>query len=138
MTAHQHNSNLFVKFADDTTVVGLINNNDESNYRDEVSQLATWCRVNNLSVNVEKTKDIVVDFWRAATQHLPLIIYGAAAERVSRTKFLGVHLTEDLSWCTTSLARKAQQHLDFLHRLRRARAPVSIMSTLYCGTTRAF
>ena len=57
-----HNSNLFIKFADDTTVVGLINNNDESNYRDEVSQLAAWCRGNNLSLNVEKTKEIVVDF----------------------------------------------------------------------------
>ena len=45
-----HNTNLFFKFADDTTIVGLINNNDRSNYRDEVSQLATWYRVNSLSM----------------------------------------------------------------------------------------
>ncbi|KAK2918691.1 hypothetical protein Q8A73_003062 [Channa argus] len=30
-----HNSNLFIKFADDTTVVGLITNNDETNYRSQ-------------------------------------------------------------------------------------------------------
>ena len=31
-------NNLFVEFADDTTVVGLIDHSDESNYREEVSQ----------------------------------------------------------------------------------------------------
>ncbi len=49
-------------FADDTTVVGLISNRDETNYRSEVSRLAGWCSDNNLSLNVEKTKEIVVDF----------------------------------------------------------------------------
>ena len=35
-----------VKFADDTTVVGLISRGgDESAYRDEVGQLSTWCMV---------------------------------------------------------------------------------------------
>ncbi len=67
-----HNSNLFIKFADDTTVVGLISNRDEKNYRSEVSRLAGWCRDNNLSLNVEKTKEIVVDFRRVHTQHAPL------------------------------------------------------------------
>ncbi len=52
-----HNSNLFIKFADDTTVVGLISNRDETNYRSEVSRLAGWCSDNNLSLNVEKTKE---------------------------------------------------------------------------------
>ncbi len=84
-----HNSNLFIKFADDTTVVGLISNRDETNYRSEVSRLARWCRDNNLSLNVEKTKEIVVDFRRVHTQHAPLTINGATVERVSSTKFLG-------------------------------------------------
>ncbi len=50
-------------------MVGLISNRDETNYRSEVSRLAGWCRVNNLSLNVEKTKEIVVDFRRVHTQH---------------------------------------------------------------------
>ncbi len=131
-----HNSNLFIKFADDTTVVGLISNRDETNYRSEVSRLAGWCRDNNLSLNVEKTKEIVVDFMRVHTQHAPLTINGATVERVSSTKFLGVHITEDLSWTnnTASLAKKAQQRLYFLRKLRRARAPTPIMCTFYRGT----
>ncbi len=57
-------SNHIIKFADDTTVVGLISNNDETHYREEVAQLAEWCGANNLSLNVEKTKEVVVDFRR--------------------------------------------------------------------------
>lgn len=34
-----HSSNVIVKFADDTTVIGLITNNDETAYREEVSTL---------------------------------------------------------------------------------------------------
>jgi hypothetical protein len=45
----RHDSNT-IKFADDTTVVGLISDNDE-----EVSDLARWCQNNNLSLNIIKT-----------------------------------------------------------------------------------
>ncbi len=73
---------------------------------------------------------------RVHTQHAPLTINGATVERASSTKFLGVHITEDLSWTnnTAALAKKAQQRLYFLRKLRRARAPAPIMCTLYRGT----
>ncbi|XP_076862714.1 nuclear respiratory factor 1 isoform X2 [Brachyhypopomus gauderio] len=131
----EHPSNLFIKFADDTTVVGLISDNDETHYRSEVSRLASWCEHNNLSLNTDKTKEIVVDFRRTRTQHTPLFINDTAVERVSSTKFLGVHVTENLSWTTNSasLARKANQRLYFLRKLRRAGAPTPIMNTFYSG-----
>ncbi|KAK3511381.1 hypothetical protein QTP70_005306 [Hemibagrus guttatus] len=56
-----HNSNHIIKFADDTTVVGLISMNDESAYREEVQWLTAWCKANNLYLNVDKTKEMVVD-----------------------------------------------------------------------------
>ena len=37
-----HNSNICINFADDTTVVRLIHNNDESAYRHEIQKLSTW------------------------------------------------------------------------------------------------
>ena len=49
------------KFADDITVVGLITNNDETAYREEVRDLAVWFQDNNLSLNVSKTKELIVD-----------------------------------------------------------------------------
>ncbi|KAK3516396.1 hypothetical protein QTP70_010494 [Hemibagrus guttatus] len=45
-----------LKFADDTTVVGFNSKNDESAYREEVQRLTAWCRANNLTLNVDKTK----------------------------------------------------------------------------------
>ncbi len=105
-------SNHIIKFADDTSVVGLISNNYETHYREEVAQLAEWCGANNLSLNVSKTKEVVMDF----RQPTPLTIDSSTVERVSSTKFLGVHIKEDLIWTTntTSLSKKAQQRLHFL------------------------
>ena len=58
----KHDSNAITKFADDTTVVGLITDNDETAYREEVRDLSVWCQDNNLSLNVSKTKELIVDY----------------------------------------------------------------------------
>ena len=66
-----HNSYTMIKFADNTTVVGLITGDDESAYREEVRDLTVWCRSNNLSLNVSKTKELIVDYrkWGASDNH---------------------------------------------------------------------
>lgn len=57
-------SNSIVKFANDTAVVGLISNNDEKAYLEEVGCLTRWCQDNNLLLNVSKTKEMLVDYGR--------------------------------------------------------------------------
>ena len=52
-----HASNSIIKFADNITVVGLITNNDETAYREEVRALAKRCQENNLSLKVNKIMD---------------------------------------------------------------------------------
>uniref|UniRef100_A0A3P9J829 Alkylated DNA repair protein AlkB homologue 8 N-terminal domain-containing protein n=1 Tax=Oryzias latipes TaxID=8090 RepID=A0A3P9J829_ORYLA len=115
---------------------GCVTKGDETHYREEVDLLTKWCRDNNLLLNDSKTKEIVVNFQRGHTPHLPLIIDGTAVERVSSTTFLGVHISEDLSWTahTTSLAKKGQQRLYFLRKLKRSGASPAIMTTFYRGT----
>ncbi|KAK3553556.1 hypothetical protein QTP70_004574 [Hemibagrus guttatus] len=87
----------------------VITNSNKANYRNKVSQLVQWCNDNNLFLNVGKNKEIVIDFRRGPPQYPPLTINGAAVERMNSTKFLGVYISEDLSWMTntTSLANKA-------------------------------
>ncbi|KAI4872612.1 hypothetical protein NFI96_024597, partial [Prochilodus magdalenae] len=128
--AAKHNTNHIVKFADDTSVVGLITKNNETAYREEVQRLTDWCRTNNLSLNVDKTKEKVVDFKRVRGDHAPLNINGSAVEIVQSTKFLGVHNTENLTWSlnTSSIAKKAQQRLYVLRRLRKAHRPPPILT----------
>ncbi len=41
-----HSSTSIIKFADDTVVLGLINNDDETAYLDEVERLTSWCQDN--------------------------------------------------------------------------------------------
>lgn len=81
-----------------------------SAYREEVAQLVNWCKDNNLSLNITKTKEMIVDFRRTQVAHSPLHINGSIVERVSNIKFLGVHLTDDLSWSlnNTHLTGRAQ------------------------------
>ena len=50
----RHDCNTIITFADDTTVVGLFNNNNETAYKEEVRDLAMWCQDNNLSLTVSR------------------------------------------------------------------------------------
>lgn len=77
-----HNNNLIVKFADDTTVVGLISKGDEAAYREEVLKLTAWCSENNLALNTGKTKEIIVHFRNHNTDPAPLYINSQRVERV--------------------------------------------------------
>ena len=110
---NKHDSNTIIKFADDTTVVGLITDNDETAYREVVRELAVWCQDNNLSLNVSKTKELIVDYRKRRAEQAPINIDGAVVERVESFKFLGVHITNELSWSkhTKTVVKMARQHL---------------------------
>ena len=72
----KHDSNTISNFADETTVVGLITDNDETSYREEVRELAVWCQDNNLSHNVSKTKELTVDYRKRQAEQAPLTSTG--------------------------------------------------------------
>ncbi len=130
--AATHTSNVIVKFADDTTVIGLITDNDETAYRAEVSTLTKWCQENHPSLNIDKTKELMVDFRRQSREHTPITIDKTPVERVNSFKFLGVHITEDLTWSGhTDAVLKTHQCLFFLRRLRKFGMSPSILRTFY-------
>jgi hypothetical protein len=106
-----HTSNSIITFADNTTVIGLITSIDKTAYREEVRTLAKWCRENNLSLNVNKTKELIRDFRRQQREHAPIHINGTAVEKVKSFKFLGVHINDNLKWSThtDSVVKKVQK-----------------------------
>ncbi len=106
-----HSSTSIVKFADDTVVLGLISNNDETAYLDEVERLTSWCQ-DSLSLNVSKTKELIVDFRkRQQRPYTPLMISGTPVERVSSFKYLGVNISEEPTWTVhiQTQVKKARQ-----------------------------
>ena len=132
--AARHNSNTIVKFVDDTLVVGRITNNDEQAYLQEVSDLTKWCKDNSLLLNGAKTKEMVLDFCpQRRRTYNPLMIDGTPVERVSSFKYLGVHISEDLSWTVhmDTVVKKARQRLHHLGLLRRFKVSQRILTSFY-------
>ncbi|XP_051580992.1 uncharacterized protein LOC127456506 isoform X1 [Myxocyprinus asiaticus] len=120
-------------FADDTTVIGLIRDDDESAYRREVKQLAVWCSQNNLELITLKTVEMIVDFKRNTPTMTPLTILNSTVAAVESFRFLGTTISQDLKWEThiDSTAKKAQQRLYFLRQLRKFNLPQALLIQFY-------
>ena len=71
-----------VKFADDTSLSGLIQE-DDSSYRQAVEDLIEWCDKTYLELNVTKTKEVVINFRKAKVNMDPIVIRGQPVEIVS-------------------------------------------------------
>ena len=133
----KHDSNTIIKFADDTTVVGLITDNDETAYREVVRELAVWCQDNNLSLIVSKTKELIVDYRKWRAEQVPINISRAVVEQIESFKFLGFHITNELSWSkhTKTAVKRARQNLIPLRRLKRIGMGPQILKEFYRCTT---
>ena len=85
---------------------------DESACWEEVKHLALWCSENSISLNISKTKELLLTSWKAALD--ALLIKRRHGGGVSRFKFLGVHMSEDAAWTVNTTAvviQDAQQQL---------------------------
>ncbi len=109
-----------LKFADDTTLIGLIQDSDVSAYRQEVKELAVWCSLNNLELNTLKTVEVIVDFRRTPPPALPpLTTMNGTVIAVESFRFLGTTIFQDLKWDNhiDYIVKNAQQRLYFLRQL---------------------
>ncbi|KAI4902335.1 hypothetical protein NFI96_001263 [Prochilodus magdalenae] len=97
------------KFSDDSVIVGLITNEEDSEYRELIQDFVDWCLQNHLQINAGKTKELVVDF-RRCRHPPPLVnIQGMDIERVDSYKYLGVHLNNKLDCRDVPPLRKAAE-----------------------------
>ncbi|KAI3366329.1 hypothetical protein L3Q82_000491 [Scortum barcoo] len=87
---------------------------------------------------MDQKSEVIVDYRRSRrTEHAPLLIHGEAVERVNNNiKFLGIHITSDLTWSmnTAHLVKKAQQRLFFLRKLKRAGLSPQLLTNFYRAT----
>jgi hypothetical protein len=58
--------------------------------------LAEWYQENNVSLMVNKTKELILDFRRQQREHAHIHIDRSSVEKVKSFKFTGVHITDNL------------------------------------------
>ena len=97
--------------------------------------LAVWCQ-DNLSLNVIKTKEMIVDYRTRRTEHATVLIDGAVVEQVESFKFLVVHIRNKQTWSkhTKTLVKRARQCLFPLRRLKRFGMGLQILKRFYSCT----
>ncbi|KAA2237132.1 DUF1891 domain-containing protein [Chitinophaga agrisoli] len=81
---------------------------------------------------------MIVDFStkRETRNYQPLTINGDAVERVDSFRYLGVHISQDLSWThhIGHIVKKARQRLFHLRRLKDFKLPSQVLRTFYTCT----
>ena len=125
---------VIIKYADDTVIIGLISNDDEQMYRQEVSNFTDWCHDNFLNLNVKKTKEMIIDFRKDANiAQGPLTIQNENVEIVHKYKYLG-SIVDDKMKFSDNLARmyeKAKQRMYFIRKLKNVHIDKAILTMFY-------
>ena len=95
-------------------------------------------RYANSSLNeaIVKRGTTVQDFREKRNVYLPLYINGKDVETVGSFKFLGIYISEDLSWTINGnmLVKKAQKRLYFLRMLGKLNLSQHLLLSYYCST----
>ena len=102
-------------------------------YRKEKENLVKRYDAINHSLNVNKMKEIVIDFRKHSGGHAPVYINGDEVEMVDSFKFLAVQITNNLSWSphADTIVKKAHQRLYFLRRLRKFDMSATTLTNFY-------
>lgn len=79
---------LFKKWSLQTTIVGLILNNNETHYREQIQHLIKPCLTNSLDLKTSKIKFSVVEFWRfRGMKHVSIRIHGEEVDPTVQISF---------------------------------------------------
>jgi hypothetical protein len=88
------------------------------------------CQDNNLSLNVSKTKEMIVDYRKRWTENTPILIHRAAVEQFESFNFLAVHITNKLTWSmhTKTVAKTYSPSGDLAWVLRPSNGSTAVLS----------
>lgn len=107
-----------IKFSDDTALIDL--SDTDTSYQQSVDNLAQWCDDNFLEMNVEKTKEMIVDYKRNRSDVAALQLKGKSIERVEEYKYLGSIIDNKLAFSrnTEVIFKKCKQRMHIMYQLR--------------------
>ena len=128
-----------VKFADDTSQVGLIEKGNDSFFKQGINDFVNWCKNNFLKLNVSKTKEMIINFTRSQNDPEEIVIDGSKVQRVEFYKYLGVVFDNKLKFAQNmnEIVKKVNSRLLCLYKLRSFHVKTEILQTFYTATIRS-
>ncbi|KAK2183513.1 hypothetical protein NP493_308g00010 [Ridgeia piscesae] len=113
------------KYVDDSTLFEICDRNDVSVIQESVDIAARWTEQNDMKINSEKSKEIIISFAQDGNfrSTIPNIkIDGRDIAQVCHAKLLGVTISQDLTWNkhVDNIVKKAGKRLYMLYQLKRA------------------
>jgi hypothetical protein len=89
-----------ILFADDTSVI--ISSSNKCDFENTlnlvINEIFTWCKINSLTLNIEKTKFMQFYRYNQKGLDLQILINNQTINNVTEIGFLGLHLDNKLSW----------------------------------------
>lgn len=124
-----------------TPVSIFINDNSETNYTQKKKKLSIWLKEVQVTSKTSHNKGGHHGQRRfGKITHLPLSSSMEEMERVTSSKFLGICLTEDLTWPLKrgNLVERAQKKVFFpLQLLKQALSPTKLLLDFYRNTMKS-
>ena len=126
----------FLMYADHTTIYFNLEDFDSNNYEIEINaelqKVSLWLKRNKLSLNLDKTKLMIFHRQQKRVKKFNIIINDTNIERVQSFNFLGITLSENMSWTNhvLSIKKKIYKVIGILYRLRNT-FPLDVLKTLY-------
>ena len=127
----------FILFADDTTI--LFSTNDIVSQIPLINrgllEVSNWFKANKLSVNATKTNYMIMGTPKMTSMidQTDIILDNTKLDRVTKTKFLGVIIDENLTWKIhiDGITKTISRNIGMINKLKFF-VPERILRTLYC------
>ena len=95
--------------------------------------MTRWCKDNYLDLNVEKAREMIVDFRRNG--YVGELVIGVIVEKVNEYKYLGTVLDNKLTFesNTNCIVKKCHQRMFCIFRLRSFGVSRKTLQMFYCS-----
>ena len=119
-------------YADDTSLSSTLNTfrcNTNVNINNELSKISEWLKVNKLSLNTKKTKEMIFHMPQKQVTTPKLEIDGTCIECVNGFNYLGITIDKHLNWQDhiNSIANKISKYIGILNKLKKYVLPKTLL-----------
>ena len=128
-------SKFFIKLFADDTFLSLSDknfNNLQKKTNSEIRKIYNWLTANKLTLNIGKSKFMIISKRKGVNRNFRLKINGLALERCSSYKYLGLYIDENLTWKNhiKHVCQKVSKICGIISKLRHC-VNIHLLKTVY-------